>query len=184
LLILALSVVSTGCGDREPASTTAAGLSTTENADETPPDQRLYDAVITDTRDDEVRWILHSERLDRFADRDEAQLYTVRMQFFRADTLFSTLTSRRGRADLKTKNLHVWGDVVVVTTDGRRLETTELTYDNRRGLIYNDVYDRFTRGDDVLTGWGMEASPDLSYFELKREVAAEVAPDDTTGSDQ
>ena len=181
LLPALLGVVLVGCGDG--GGSPAGAVVDTAFASGNPPDQRIYDARITDTRDGRVRWVLESERLDRYAGKDVAQLYRVTMRFFRADTLFSTLTSRRGKANLKTKELHAWGDVVVVTRDGRRLETSELTYDNERGLIYNDVYDRFTRGDDVLTGWGMEASPDLSYFELKREVAAEVAPADSSGGE-
>jgi hypothetical protein len=64
--------------------------------------------------------------------------------------------------------------VVVVTEDGRRLETQELYYDNERGLIHNDVFDRLTRGDDVVTGVGLEATPDLEYIEIKQRVQAEV----------
>ena len=182
-LALLVSLAAGGCGADRAGAPGVAPADSAAVTDRTP-DQRLYHARITDTRADRVRWVLESDRLDRYAGDDVAQLHGVVMRFFRADTLFSTLTARRGTANLKTKEMHAWGDVVVVTTDGRRLETSELTYDNDRGLIYNDVYDRFTRGDDVLTGWGMEASPDLSYFELKREVAAEVAPADSAGAEE
>jgi len=64
--------------------------------------------------------------------------------------------------------------VVVVTRDGRRLETEELSYDNSSGRISNDVFNRFTRGGDVMTGYGMIATPDLDSFELLRDVQAEV----------
>ena len=138
------------------------------------PDQELFDTSIYDSREGVRRWRLDSDRLARWHDRDEAQLYEVHMEFYRADTLFSTLTSERGRANQKTNDLFTWGNVVVVTRDGRRLETEELYYEERTGLIHNDVFNRFTRGVDVMTGIGMEATPELDYFELKESVEATV----------
>ncbi len=72
--------------------------------------------------------------------------------------------------------------MVVVTNDGRRLETEELFFDNETQLIHNDVFDRFTRDGDVVTGIGLEATPDLEYIEIKQRVEAEVedeAPDES-----
>ena len=143
-----------------------------------PPDQELFDAVITDSEAGARRWILESDRLERWNKRDDAELHGVHMRFFRADTLHSTLTSRRGKANLKTNDLFCWGDVVVETRDGRRLETQELDYDDSEGLITNEVFNRFIRGDDVMTGLGMVATPELDYFELKKNVDATVRDDD------
>ena len=170
--VIVLLMLAVGCSREEdqPAPTSIAG--------DWPPDQVLFDATITDTAEGARHWILDSQRLEKQKKSDEAELYTVHMDFYKADTLFSTLTSERGRANLKTKLLYAWGDVVVVTRDGRRLETEELTYDNKLGRIHNDVFNRFTRGDNaVMTGIGMEATPELDYFELKNEVAAEFDND-------
>jgi len=163
-----------GCGEDEP-------VSASEELMDDLPDQELFNTTIYDTKSGERRWVLSSDRLARYHDQDEAQLYEVNMDFYKADTLFSTLTSRRGRANMKTNDLFAWGEVVVVTRDGRRLETEELDYDDDTGHISNDVFNRFTRGDDVMTGIGMEATPDLDRFELKQAVEATVydaAPDD------
>ncbi|HPF71139.1 MAG TPA: hypothetical protein PLQ13_10755, partial [Candidatus Krumholzibacteria bacterium] len=74
------------------------------------------------------------------------------------------------------------GNVVVVTDDGRRLETEELFYGNTTRLITNEVFNRFTRGGDVLTGIGLEATPDLEYIEIKADLQADVGDDtDTRG---
>lgn len=165
-LLLACCLAS-GCAD-EPQ------VAPTGEVGENPPDQELFDATITDSRSGSPRWILDAERLERWARRKDAELHGVHMRFFRADTLYSTLTSRRGRANLKTNDLFCWGEVVVETRDGRRLETEELYYDESDGLITNDVFNRFIRGGDLMTGVGMVATPELDYFELKNEVDAVV----------
>lgn len=167
LAALLLCVVLAGCAEDER-------VAATEDLSDDLPDQELFNTTIYDTKGGERRWILGSDRLARYHDQDEAQLFVVNMDFYKADTLFSTLTSRRGRANMKTNDLFAWGEVVVVTKDGRRLETEELDYDDNTGRISNDVFNRFTRGEDVMTGIGMEATPDLSRFELKQAVEATV----------
>jgi LPS export ABC transporter protein LptC len=97
------------------------------------------------------------------------------MDFFREGEYFSTLVSDSGIANLQTNDVFVWGDVVVTTSDGRRLRTSELHYTNSDGLIRNEVFNVFDRGQDVITGIGLEATPDLDYIEIKRDVAAEVS---------
>jgi len=140
-----------------------------------PPDQELFDYTLTETEQGEKRWVLASRRMERYLSQEDVQLFDVHMQFYRDGRIHSTLTSLRGTANLQTKKLFAYGNVVVVTEDGRRLETDELHYDNQRELIWNEVFNRFTRDDDVMTGYGMEATPSLDYFELKEEVRATVA---------
>jgi len=175
----ALLVLALGCGGERgsgppaPVAADAAAPAATETAERTA-DQVLIDTTITDSREGVRRWVLTSDRLEKFLDQDEAQLHGVHMEFFQADTLFSVLTAARGRASQRSGNLFVWDDVVVQARDGRRLETQELSYDDRSGRISNEVFNRFTRGADVMTGVGMLATPGLDYFELKREVDATV----------
>ncbi len=166
-----LLIAAAGCsGDEEIASTTAGTAEL--------PDQELFDYVLTESEAGVPSWELSSDRLERFLKKadaeDEVELFGVRMRFYRDGEPFSLLTSERGRANLKKKDIFTWGDVVVVTTDGRRLETDQLHYDNVKGLIYNEVFNKFTRDGDVMTGFGMEATPDLGFFELKRRVNASV----------
>jgi LPS export ABC transporter protein LptC len=138
------------------------------------PDQQIYNYRLIESEGGVKRWLLESDRMEKYLDREDVELFSVSMEFYREGEYHSTLTSDRGRANLSTKNLFAWGNVVVVTHDGRRLETEELHYDNRGGLIHNDVYNRFTWGDDVMTGYKLEATPDLDNIEIKEQVSAEV----------
>lgn len=177
--VLCASLVLLACDADEPLGDQDAVVVAEPAApEEAPPDQVLFDAVIRETESGDPRWVLRSDRLEKDRNSDEAELFGVHMDFFRADTLHSTLTSRRGKAHLKRKDLHAWEDVVVITRDGRRLETEDLWYSNETGLITNEVFNRFTRDEDVMTGTGLEATPDLEYFELKHDVEAEVVDEE------
>lgn len=168
------------------------GLTGCLATDETPPaaesaelpDQQIYDYQLIDSEEGIKQWVLVSERMEKYADQDEVELYVVDMQFFKAGEYYSTLTAERGRANLSTKQLFAWGNVVVVTSDERRLEAEELYYDDARELIHNDVFNRFTWGEDLMTGYGLEATPDLEYLEIKEQVSAEVEDEGLSESRQ
>jgi LPS export ABC transporter protein LptC len=119
--------------------------------------------------------MLASVQMRKYAGREDLELLDVHMDFYRAGEHFSVLDADSGRVNPRTRAVHVWGTVDIVTDDGRRLQTEDLVFDNVTGRISNDVFNRFTRGVDVLTGYGLDATPDLEYVEIKREVAADVA---------
>ena len=138
------------------------------------PEQQLFDYRLIESEAGVKQWILQSAEMQKFPGQRDMILSEVHMDFFQAGAHFSVLDADSGRANAQTKDVHTWGNVIVVTDDGRRLETEELSFSNETGLIHNDVFNRFTRGDDVMTGIGLEATPDLEYIELKRNVKAEV----------
>jgi LPS export ABC transporter protein LptC len=169
-----LALVLSGCTESEPGTAS-------ERPDSTGPipEQTFYDYRAIETNEGVREYVLDSDRMQKFPNREELHLVRVKMDFYREGGYFSTLTSDSGRANPTTKDVFVWGHVVVVTVDRRRLTTEELYYDSAAGLIRNDVFNTLDRGDDVVTGTGLEATPDLAYVELKQQVEATVS-DETT----
>jgi LPS export ABC transporter protein LptC len=159
-----------GCGDYEDNGSTASSGPKAERI----PEQQFFDYQLIESEAGVRQWVLHSEKMLKYAGEKEVHLVDLHMDFFKQGEHFSVLTADSGRANLTTKDVHTWGNVVVVTDDGRVLETEELFFDNETQLIHNDVFDRFTRDGDVLTGIGLEATPDLEYIEIKQNVEAEV----------
>jgi LPS export ABC transporter protein LptC len=147
------------------------------------PEQQIFDYRFIETKQGVRQWVLESEEMLKYPGQDGMLLVDLKMDFFKEGAYHSTLTADSGRANQNTKDVHTWGAVVVVTEDGRKLETEELFFDNRRELIYNDVFDKLTRDGDVVTGIGLEATPDLEYIELKDNVKAHVGDDDSPGGE-
>ncbi len=141
----------------------------------TDPVQEFADYTLTESEQGVRAWVLGSRTMRRFADREDVDLVDVHIDFFKAGQHWSVLDADSGMVNQRTRAVHVWGNVDIRTDDGRRLETPELYYDNETGRIRNDVANRFTRGTDVLTGNGLDATPDLEYVEIRRDVKAEVA---------
>ncbi len=141
------------------------------------PLQEMDDYRLTETARGVRQWVLDSARMRRFAGREEVELDDVHMDFYRQGEHFSVLEADSGRVNPRTRAVHVWGAVDITTEDGRRLQTEDLVFDNATGRITNEVFNRFTRGDDVVTGTGLDATPDLEYVEIKQQVNAEVGDD-------
>lgn len=168
MLVVLVGGLTTGCGEERPATVSAqSGVRV--------PEQEFLDYRLIETSDGVRQWLLESDRMQKFSDQEDVLLVTVKMEFYRDGTYFSTLTSDSGQANLQKNDVHTWGDVVVVTEDGRRLECSELFFDNETELITNDVFNRFTRGRDVTTGIGLETSADLENVVIRENVVFDVA---------
>jgi LPS export ABC transporter protein LptC len=147
------------------------------------PEQKFYDSHIIESTAGVRQWVLEYDEMTKYVNRQDVDLVRIKMDFFRDGVYFSTLVSDSGIANLKTRNVFVWGNVRITTQDGRRLRTSELTYDNADGRIRNEVFNILDRGLDVVTGIGLEATPDLDYIEIKQEVAAEVGDETVQSAD-
>lgn len=89
----------------------------------------------------------------------------VRVHYFPEGRKQATLHATTARYDIQERLLEAWG-AVRVESDGAVLETTQLTYDARRDRIESKEFVRITRGDNVLTGLGLEADPDLGNLQV------------------
>lgn len=176
LLVILLTSLA-GCQDDAnsgPTSDEIAAEEARKAAADLLPIQQFFDYQLVETNAGVRNWVLDSDLMNKYTGQRDAELITVHIDFFKNGSHFSTLTADSGLANLQTKNIFTWGGVVVLTNDGRKLETEELYFDNETQLIYNDVFDRFTRDGDIIEGIGLEATPDLEYIEIKQRVEADV----------
>jgi LPS export ABC transporter protein LptC len=113
---------------------------------------------------------------------DTAYVYddNSRFEFRKVRTTFNTptgapngtLTARRGRYDIRQRVLEGFGDVVVVTTDGKRLLTPHLRFDQTRNLVRSDSAFTLIDGTRRTRGFGFESDPNITRFVCKRDCVA------------
>ncbi len=163
-------LVAAGCEkDAEVGVTVATDAPLVEK-----PAQQIFDYRWIESHAGVKQWILESDEMRKFTGQRDALLFDVHMDFFQDGEHFSVLTADSGSVNQHTNNVHTWSQVVIITDDGRKLETEDLYFNSETELIHNEVFNRFTRQTDVMTGIGLEATPDLEYIELKHDVQAEV----------
>jgi LPS export ABC transporter protein LptC len=79
-----------------------------------------------------------------------------------------TLTAREGRYDIRQRVLEGFGDVIVVTTDGKRLLTPHLRFDQARNLVRSDSAYTLVDHGRRSEGIGFESDPNVTRFVCKR----------------
>jgi LPS export ABC transporter protein LptC len=143
------------------------------------PDSEIDGFRLTQTREGDRLWVLSASRALIYEEADRVELAKLRVDYFDEEgDVRSTLTASEGLLRRRTNDMEARGNVVVVAQDGTRLVTERLTWNERTGKIESDRFVRVTQGDDVFTGVGLEADPDLKNIRVKSEFKAFVRTPD------
>lgn len=169
LPLAALLLLASACGRKvEPPADPAEQT-------EKPPRQVIGGFILRATSVKGLLWVLEAKRAVSPERGGPTQLDSMVVRFYDGESRpRSVLTSRRGEVDEKSKALIARDSVVVVTPRGERLETESLRWDPKEERMTTEEFFRLTRGEDVLTGVGIEAEPGLERYKVYREVRAEV----------
>jgi len=172
--LISLTVLAVGCSQKTVSEADRASADSTLRPDyETHgATNYLYDA-------DQVTAEIRADVIRRFEAIDSTMGYVLDIDFF--DTLGqvkSNLVADSGVIREKNDQLEVFGKVVVITRDSARLDTDFLRWNPERRKIESEAYVKFTRGGDVMTGWGMEADPDLGRLRILSQVSGSVTKEE------
>jgi len=160
---LLCGLVGFGCGDN--SSELAPARSAVQNA----PDQFMTNAEIYLTSDGIRKGTIKSDSLKIYSRVDTTLLYQVEMFFF--DSLgnhTSTLTADSARVSQRSNSMCAMGHVKAWRTDNRRIQADSLRWDAKSEKIVTEGYVEIYRGDDVLTGYGLETDQRLEQTIIKR----------------
>jgi LPS export ABC transporter protein LptC len=80
----------------------------------------------------------------------------------------AVLTSREGTYNMARGQMEARRNVVVVTTDGKRLETSQLRYNQATNQISSDSAFVLTEPTRQLRGIGFTSDPDLTNLHVKK----------------
>jgi LPS export ABC transporter protein LptC len=124
-----------------------------------------------------MTFVLHDKGLNRallksdtayfFDENTRIELENVHTTFFTSTgAKNAVLTSQRGRFNSRTNSMVARKNVVVVTEDGRRLTTPELTYNQQINQISSDSSFVMTEPNRRLEGVGFRSDPDMKNIQI------------------
>lgn len=142
-----------------------------------PPSEGMRGISLQNFRESATRWVMVADSASVFRSQKRVEAEWVVVDFFEDEEHVSKLTADRGILLQTTDDLEARGNVLVATDDGARLKTEVLFWNHSESRIHTDEYVEITRGEDVLTGYGLEADPGLDRVELKREVRGSLRGD-------
>jgi LPS export ABC transporter protein LptC len=132
-------------------------------------DQVLFDVRYMLTQSGIKRGQLFADTMFVFGDQSRFLLRRVRANFnTETGVANGTLRGDRGTYDMRTQILEGYGNVVVTSTDGRKLTSNHLKYTQSRNEISSDSAYTMVRGADVQRGIGFISDPNLNEFRCLR----------------
>ena len=164
--IAGLAALLAACGQRPSPPSDAAA----------PPDQVIREFRMDTYARGNLVWSLTAPEARVYDGRQRADLDRPEVRFFADHRPGSVVTAAHGEMNTRTRDMAADGGVVIVSTEGARLETPWMRYDSQKDLLFSTAAVVITRGRSVVRGVGWSARPDFSEMEVRRqrgEIAAE-----------
>ncbi|MBC7791003.1 MAG: LPS export ABC transporter periplasmic protein LptC [Anaerolineae bacterium] len=163
LVILSLLSVFAACTDRTAPVQVAKGA-LADSAD-----QVLFRIKTVLTDRGLLRAELEADSAFFFDDNTRIELRKVNTTFFTSTgERSSVLTSREGTYNTRLQETEARGDVVVVSNEGNKLETSQLKYQQAQNEISSDSAFVFTEKGRRLEGIGFVSDPDMRNVRVKK----------------
>ncbi|HKZ06756.1 MAG TPA: LPS export ABC transporter periplasmic protein LptC [Methylomirabilota bacterium] len=134
-------------------------------------DYRIKEISLQEEMKDGVRWELQADQAETYEQAGKTVLRKVRIKIQEPERSWS-VTGDEGEMIQATKDVVLKGNVVLVSSEGMRLETTRLRWDagNRRAWT-DDPVTVYQKGT-MVTGKGLDARVGDRHTEIKGRVQA------------
>jgi LPS export ABC transporter protein LptC len=144
-------------------------------------DQTLFGVRLVLSDHGIQRALMQADTAFTYEDNTRTELRVVRTTFYTETGVKNgTLTSREGTYNSRAGNMEARGNVVVISEDGRRLETPQLRYDPQRNEISGDSAFVLTRPGERLSGIGFVTDPNLARINVHAAASGSTTRSVTT----
>lgn len=175
-LALFVGIILCAACNQKKALPTARGSALADSAD-----QVMFGARFNLTSQGIARARLNADTAYFFDENTRAELANVHTTFFTtAGERDAVLTSRRGTYNTRLTTMVARDNVVVVSEDGRRLETSELMYSQARNEISSDSAFVLTEPNRRIEGIGFRSDPNMNNIRILKGFSG-VARNISTG---
>ena len=165
-IVAACAIASAACQD-QGATPPVAAKASADTADQT-----LFGIRLVLSDHGIQRALMQADTAFTYEDNTRTELRVVRSTFYTETGVKNgNLTSRQGTYNVRSGNMEARGTVVVISEDGRKLETPQLRYDPGRNEISSDSAFVMTTPTDVVTGIGFTADPNLNTVKIHAAAA-------------
>jgi LPS export ABC transporter protein LptC len=118
---------------------------------------------------------IYSKKIMKFEEKDSTAAYELNINIFDSTGRVSThIVGDSGFIRENKGFMNIFGNVVVITDDSTTLETEYLWWDSNTDRIKTDAFVRITQGEDIITGWGLDADNRLKDFKILSQVSGTI----------
>lgn len=165
-LLAALLALAAGCSDFDEPSSGSTG-----SDDVAVQETRVKKWV--EYRHGLMIWEFRGKTVRYYKNPERVEADSVVVDFYNEDEEYeSTLIADYGKIDRRTSDMEAIGDVVMTNVDGTRIETESVYYQDAEERIHTDDFVTIYRGNEKLTGYGLETDTGLNETRIMRDVTA------------
>ncbi len=141
------------------------------------PDQVIAQFTVDNYTKGEHTWNLESPKAFVFEPEKRVDLDNPHIRFFEKGKPGAKMDAGKGSYFTDTGNLRSWDGVVLVSSDGARVESPSMDYNASLDKVTSTAAVTVYRIDSVLRGVGWEAKPDLSHVVVHHQKVEYVMED-------
>ena len=135
------------------------------------PIEHIKGAVLLHTENGKVKVRVEAISLERFKDIQPALIFSDHLEvYFYNDSsqLQSTLMADYASIDDKKKIMLAQNNVILISSDDKKLETDELVWNESKNKIYTDKKVKITTGKEVIYGEGFTSTPNFKQYSITK----------------
>ncbi|MDH4221969.1 MAG: LPS export ABC transporter periplasmic protein LptC [candidate division Zixibacteria bacterium] len=139
------------------------------------PDQVVENTTITFTHSGVKTAEIKVRYLEKYEKRDMAKGREIFANIYNEEgEHISILKADSGWIRERKQEIKVFGDVVVKSDKGMVLETQSLSWNPLSNIVTTEDFVKITKGEDVITGYGLEADQELKELRIKKEIKGKI----------
>ncbi len=161
LSALAVSVAAASCSDKPPKLVARQGFERADVEDSVPlfeVTQELQDVRYSRSKGDELQWRLEAKTVAQTTD-GPVQLESVEITYYADEDRTTIVTADAGIYDHVGQDATLSGNVTVTTSDGGRVETSTIHWDQKEQVLTGEGEVTISRGGSTIRGTGFELFP-------------------------
>ena len=140
-------------------------------SDKQQPIEQIKGAELLHTENGKVKVRVVASSIERFQDIQPALIFSNHLEvYFYNDSsqLQSTLMADYASIDEEKKIMLAQNNVILISSDNKKVETTELVWDENKNKIYTDKKVKITTGKEVIYGEGFTSTPNFKQYSITK----------------
>ena len=140
-------------------------------SDKQQPIEQIKGAELLHTENGKVKVRVVASRIERFQDIEPSLIFSDHLEvyFYNDSTqLQSILMADYASVDEGKKIMLAQNNVILISSDDKKLETDELIWDENKNKIYTDKKVKIITGKEVIYGEGFTSTPDFKKYSITK----------------
>jgi len=133
--------------------------------------EQIKEAELVHTENGKIKVRILADKIERFQKQQPGLIFSEKIEVYfynYSSELQSTLMANDASIDEDKKIMLAQNNVVLTSSDNKKLETDELIWDEKQNKIYTDKKVKITTGKEVVYGEVFTSNADFSQYSIAK----------------